>query len=141
MLQDVWNRCVSYVLGDAVRDAYMGATCNVQRVKKSAVGYLGKYMSKSGKEIAALIENGHSEQLPSTWVCITAPVKRWIAKSIIYLSGEIAALAYEVLSHCESRAYQYKRTIKIELSGGGTLSVGSCGVLTEFGLRLVSACR
>lgn len=141
MLQEVWNRCVVNVLGGCADDYYLGATCNVQRVKHSAVAYLGKYMTKSGTEIATLISAGHAEQLPSTWVCISMRMKRWIASSIVYLSGAIASLVYDVLSQCESKAFQYKRTIRVELPDGHILTVGSCGTLTPYGLSLVNSCR
>jgi len=136
-LQKCWNDCLVTVLGDSLVDANMSATCNVQRVKKSAGGYLGKYMSKSGKEVRQLADSGHEEQLPHSWVCITAPMRKWVARSVRYVTGAAAQMVYDLLFHAGSEYVQWRQSIKITFADGSVVPMGEHGTLTQLGMTAV----
>lgn len=62
---DAWYRaCASLI--DIEREEVASA-CNLQRVKKDAGAYLGKYMSKGVKTVETIAANGFGGWLPKHW--------------------------------------------------------------------------
>ena len=53
---------------------------NVKVVRHSASGYIGKYMSKGGKELARVVHEGGWECLPRQWWSATKNAKEWLKK-------------------------------------------------------------
>lgn len=63
-LREMWKSSLQRFMTGEV---YWGACENIQRVRKSASGYLGKYMSKGSRECKAMSEQGLQHLLPSAW--------------------------------------------------------------------------
>lgn len=55
------------------------ASGRLESIKKSAVGYLGKYLSKGKKAVRQLVEAGSGELMPSSWHCCTRALRRIVA--------------------------------------------------------------
>lgn len=51
---------------------------NVQPVRKSAGGYLSKYMSKGSAEIAAMVEDVGVEAVPRQWWNLSKAARDWV---------------------------------------------------------------
>lgn len=76
----MWGEVLEAAVGEKL---YLGACENVQQVKKSAEGYLGKYMTKSGEEVKEVIDAGQEWMLPRQWWFSTAALKRLLkARSV-----------------------------------------------------------
>lgn len=62
---DMWRDALMVgVIGPMTK---LGSACNLQWVKKSAQGYLGKYMSKGTKVVRRLCKTGFTGWLPKQW--------------------------------------------------------------------------
>jgi hypothetical protein len=68
---------------------YVGRV-DVQRVRKSAANYLGKYMSKGGKVVDEIIKDGKQSSLPRTWWGVTKELRKQIVNSIKRVVGDAA---------------------------------------------------
>lgn len=132
-LQEVWNECLVIVFGECRIVGTMSATTNLQRVKKSAKSYLGKYLSKSGKDIQGLESEDLLSQLPSTWVMVSRPLLSLIREHSIYLTGEAAEKLVDTLTEVADRAFSWYQTIDIPLTETFTWRCGFVGRLTNFG--------
>lgn len=75
--QKWWMDTVESIVPSASKESYASST-NVQRVKKSAAGYLGKYMSKGSGDIAAIIEECPTvvDALPHCWYNMSAEARK-----------------------------------------------------------------
>lgn len=143
-LQQVWNDCLMIVLGESRIIGSLKSTTNVQRVKRSAAGYLGKYMSKSHKEIKALVSDGFGEQLPSSWNLITRPLLKKVREAEIRFTGKDAEDLLETLTKSPGQYVVWSRPVKIFLKSGFELRVGFVAQLNEVGMstvKVAAACR
>lgn len=84
-LQFLWSTVVQTVV-PSYKGLQFAASCNVQRVRKSAAGYLGKYMSKGAGDIRASIEanEGCLDHLPSHWYNLTKEARDLVKKNTAY---------------------------------------------------------
>ena len=75
----MWKEVLENILGIAVYDK---ALENVQQVKSSAEGYLGKYMSKSRNEVEKVLEDGNEWMLPRQWWFSSKEVKDFLKQRL-----------------------------------------------------------
>lgn len=122
-----------YKLGDAKVD--FRAAVRVESIKKSAASYLGKYVSKGEKCVQALIENGHIEKLPSSWVTRSTSILKLFQSSISILNGEDAILWLDYLTGVGSHLCRWKRHLYIDGKDGTPLWLGFIGYLSRQGLK------
>lgn len=72
-IREEWVKCLKNVLGVSGEGYYYGAVENLQRVKKDAARYLGKYLSKGVKTVVRFKALYPNHRLPSCWsVCTSA---------------------------------------------------------------------
>lgn len=85
---ELWSRVVGSVVPEMKSQSFASST-NVQRVKKSAEGYLGKYISKGSGDIAELLEKTPhlAEFLPSTWYNLTSEARNLVKQNTKYGPG------------------------------------------------------
>lgn len=55
----------------------------VRMVKKSAEGYLGKYMSKGSDAVSQVLENDPNYPLPGQWWFMSALMRRWVKEETL----------------------------------------------------------
>lgn len=72
----MWSQTLENILGKPVD---VGSACNVQRVKASAEGYMGKYMSKGAKVVESVKAAGLEEWLPRQWWSMTRALSCLVA--------------------------------------------------------------
>lgn len=58
--------------------------CNVQPIRKSAAGYMAKYMSKGVSELAAMAEDLGWEAIPSQWWNMTKAARDWVKAELAH---------------------------------------------------------
>lgn len=83
-VRSLWERLLSNFLGKPVTCA---SATRVERPKKSLQGELGSYLSKGGKVIAAIIENGDGDQLPSSYWGMNKELRNSVKSEIKVLTG------------------------------------------------------
>lgn len=72
------------------RDVTWSSASNVQRVKRSCQGYLGKYMSKGSKTFRRAKEAGQRMPQITSWWGVGGKLKRYIKRRMAYLSAAAA---------------------------------------------------
>lgn len=93
-IRKIWERVLSNVL---CRPMQCPAATRIERVRKSAKRYLGKYMSKGGKVIKQVIEAGLQDCLPPSWVRMSNALRKQILSNIIVPTTEAKELLIQHL--------------------------------------------
>ena len=92
---------------------------NLQAVRKSAEGYLGKYMSKGAKELEKYIEEiPGRDDIPSHWWHCTKELRQ-IVKSLVQAVPKpiIEAILAEVEDLVKSKVLKYLKQVTKEING------------------------
>lgn len=92
VLRRAWLRILSNELGHPVHSL---ACEEVRMVKKSAEGYLGKYMSKGSEAVSELLANEPDYPLPGQWWFMTSDLRKWVKSEIV--KGPKTGLILEML--------------------------------------------
>lgn len=87
-LREIHERVLRRITGE--KNINVKASVDIQKIKKSTVGYLGKYMSKGGAVVAKIKEDGRQNELPRSWWGCTKELRIKIQKSIIKVTGNKA---------------------------------------------------
>lgn len=96
---------------------------NVQRVKHSCQGYLGKYMSKGAKVFRAGTEKGRRLPHVSSWWGVGGKLKRYIKRMMVNLSREAADTFHQYVSTA-CPGVEFYRPLYLEYYGEGVEKSG-----------------
>lgn len=122
-IDDIWQRVLSNRLN---RTVVISSACNMQMVKHSAAGYLGKYMTKGKKEVetAKVIQPGMT--LPSAWHTCSRALLKAIKKMTI-VDSEVMMKLWEELWDGAAVLIEIGGFIAVEVMEGWELRVGAWG--------------
>lgn len=131
-IQDEWNRILERKCGQEIQTR---ASANVQRVRKSAASYLGKYLSKGGESVGRFVAAGWGHCYPGQWWggsrSLIGEVKRRITKFL----GRIAYEAWSALPALSRAGVLYFRDVFLtpqpDLYPEAKLLIGSYGWLSD----------
>lgn len=126
-LREAWRRAVSTKAEKIPQDASWERCENVVRVKSSASGYLGKYMSKGSREVGAIRELHGDAFVPRTWNTCTSRLRESVKKSSETLSDEQARQIIKI-AECLSGRGAHISYVCVG-SDGGDVIVGWFGRL------------
>lgn len=125
---DMWFRALNTVV-DIERHECAHA-CNLQRVKKSASGYLAKYITKGAAEVKRCVENGFARWLPKHWWNCTRSLMRRVKSQV----RDISAMAEWLNAAAEvsgNSVWKWHRDVLIEMYTGDTITIARYGQLTK----------
>jgi hypothetical protein len=135
--RSLWGGLLRRFFDSTDDESAFSASVDVQPVRKSATGYLGKYLSKGNREVSAAIAAGKSDWLPSSWVSISAKLRKAVYKAIHVFSGQSARLLLELLeSSPENFVYRGSVFVGRTDSDPG-FWVADWGSLSSLGYELV----
>jgi len=129
-----WEQSLSHFLG---RPVDCSSATRIERIRKSAANYLGKYMSKGGPIIDLIKENGYADILPLSWwgasLCLKRQVKRRVKR--------IGSQFYESLEKLAELNLLHYRKFLISINGESDDEILVVkGYLTDKeGMRVVAA--
>jgi len=125
-ITNIWNRTLRNFLGDDSQFTGSGGSVDVKRVRKSATRYISKYMSKGGKILSEIQEQGLESCLPSQWWSAYGGLRKIIKNNILNLTQK---LIKKYLSGIQvgSPDIMWSRDISIELPDGAQSRVGVAG--------------
>jgi hypothetical protein len=110
--------------------SYLAST-HIQVVRKSAAGYLGKYLTKGGAATAKVIESGDAELLPSQWWSASMQWKKKFKDSLIKLDAKTAqAFFYGLEEYLHEGVFTWARYVEVEIDGEYR-KMGCHGVLSD----------
>lgn len=85
-IRTIWERVLSKYLG---YELTCSAATRIERVKKSACNYLGKYMSKGGKVIKEVNLENRGSELPPSWYRMANSLRCRIKAAIIHPNADV----------------------------------------------------
>ena len=113
-VREIWGGIIEDIIGQCI---YRGALENLQGVRRSGEGYLGKYMSKNHNEVRKVIEDGNEWMLPKQWWFSTYQMKKWL-KSEVFKGEQIgqllSAMVWEIENESADHPVIYYRKIVIK---------------------------
>ena len=102
---------------------YRGSVENLTAVRKSAEGYLGKYMSKGEREVARYCRLYGEDCIPTGWYSIHTDLVRMVKARIISDPLLITALD-GVVRTGSAEPFLFIRPIKLETEDGHEVTIG-----------------
>lgn len=137
-VREAWKRALSPFLSKQV-DGYDWSACeNLQMVKKSAQGYLGKYLSKGLKSCQRMRALFPNIRFPSNWYVCTNSLRAKVRALTLRVSGDLGLLLLDILESGDSEWVEYAAPIKVPCDGH-MISIGYVGRLTAMGRREFSS--
>lgn len=128
-VRSLWERLLGNLLD---RPVTCQAATRVERPRKSLKAEMGKYMSKGGKVITEIIQNGQGSDLPSSYYGCTQNLKMAIASRMIVLRGNEAKKFIDNLENMKQAGLlSYKPIIIYASNLGKEITVGFVGWIKE----------
>ena len=104
------------------REPQSDCSSRLERVRKSCVAYLGKYLSKGVKDLSPY----KPELLPTSWYICTLNLRRAVNKAQLYFTGEQARELYEYIIK-NKRILRFSKLVNITTNDGRNIPVGWFG--------------
>lgn len=101
---------------DCLESIEWNASVDCQVVKKSAEGYLGKYLTKGKKDIESLKENDDKAIIPTAWYTIDTILGRQVAKLTFPVDDFLLSLVVFEEYDCINDWFDYLKMIEIPIS-------------------------
>ena len=120
-LRELWGNAIAATTG---RPLQRLPVVDVQAVKKSVVGYLGKYLSKGGEVVKAVIEGGQEDCLPSHWWGSTRGLKAEVVRQTIRDGKDLSDWLWELCWDNQPEHFRYCFPVMIDDGNGGKLHLG-----------------
>ena len=134
-MRQFWERAVIQVIGCQSLSCYQPettfrASIDCQIVKKSASGYLGKYLSKGSNVIASMQKKGY-EKFPRQWWSASMQCKKAFKKSIIRLDSNLCRdIFYSLGEYLADGFITWFMFVEIPIAGE-MRTVGITGVVSN----------
>lgn len=123
----MWLESLTIAIGGPVPK--VSSACNLQWVRNSAEGYLGKYMTKGSQTVRELVAKGFEGWLPKQWWGMS----RSLGKKIDHETRRIDDLAEwlnDVANDESSGIWEWHRKVLIEMRSGDTITIAIYGRLS-----------
>lgn len=129
-IRGMWKDVLSPYLKGVEQELYWDACENVQRVRKSASGYLGKYMSKGIKACKQIVDVYPEIVLPKCWYICTNSLRARVKTFITLLTSDKSPDFETLCSIGDTEVcFYYIHPIVIEIDKGRFITVGYVGRL------------
>jgi len=129
-VQDMWENAIRNATGNN-EEIDWGTSTRIERIRKSASAYIGKYMSKGCSVTRKAMEQGLANLLPSSWYSGTRYLTKLYKRSIRSVSGQhVTAIGYwmiEALQEC----FSWAKWVEIPTGEGSKYVVGWVGILKQ----------
>ena len=114
---------------DHISECYCGALENLQPVRKSASGYLGKYITKGRQDVAMYCNSVPEECIPSSWYSIKSSLKRKV-KRRTSSNPKIMKILDSVIRTGSEAPFAFIRPIELKDEKGHVTIIGWYGKLS-----------
>ena len=136
LIRYYWQKALSNVLNRTPESINCNASINIQQIKKSAVGYLGKYLSKGAKITKEIIENKKEDWLPKQWWSLYGGLREAVIAGIINLDTDDCLAILDNRDAWQKGKILYRFTPVSAVINGREIIIGYSGLLTEWGYVL-----
>jgi hypothetical protein len=131
-VQQQWDECMNTEVYNATNNTInnaKSASTNIERIKKSAVGYLGKYMSKGKAALKSLNPQLKPTDCPSSWYICTKELRSKVHSETRVFFGDRATAIYDFLQDNADLYLSFHRRIYWHISETEKICVGWYGFL------------
>lgn len=105
------------------------SACNLQRVKKSASGYMAKYLTKGCVAVVSAIKDGFAGWLPKHWWNCSRSLSRRV-KSQTRDASTLAEWLNTMADVDGNNVWKWHRDVVLEMSDGHKITIARYGQLT-----------
>jgi hypothetical protein len=130
----LWSRVISNLLAVDTSTLNFNASVNIQTIRKSASGYLGKYISKGVKVAKKVVEAGLSSWLPKQWWSLSGGLGSDVRACVISLNSDVCTFFVEHLDAFIEKDILKKYYEIFAFFGDEEVRVGYAGLFSPFGL-------
>lgn len=128
----LWNRQLVNLLGKQVDSQF---ATRVESPRKSLSKEVGKYLSKGGKLIRQIVQDGCGHYLPTAYVGMSRSLRAKIKRSIAQLTGDQALNFIDSLEAMSRAGLLCFRPICLEYAGR-TITVGWVGFIKDESVQI-----
>lgn len=89
--RELWENVLSAIVGFSVSAP---ASTRIEKIKKSVENYLSKYMSKGGKVVQDIIDDGKRHFLPTSWWGMTNTLRDTVKAGCKQITQEMSDILY-----------------------------------------------
>jgi hypothetical protein len=134
----IWERIVNNVLGEQIEHISMPTAAEIKTVRKSAEGYVSKYMSK-GSDIVDKIDDCYRNLLPKSWWGATLSLRRWVnanKKRFTEKTQEYIRANYKRwLKDIENSPFEYLYVVEFQNIHGEMVPICLVGKIRKYHLH------
>lgn len=136
-VEEYWRDAIASVTKKGAAAADFSASTNLQRLKKSGSGYIGKYMSK-GVDVVKKIKTANPDiKLPACWYTCTLSLRAKVEK--LQVTGDKAGKQIqEWIDRGRDDYFVALRSVTITIDGDREIHIGWAGKLSERGRSAMS---
>lgn len=131
-----WEGAICHALRRERNTIDFNASVNVKKVRKSAVGYLGKYLSKGAKVTRKVVEDGKKHWLPSKWWSLYGGLRDVVKQAIVVLdTQDCLEIRANFEQWQEGKILHKWYPVEVEINGESVI-IGYSGSFTPWGYVL-----
>lgn len=131
---DIWRRALNVAGGLDLKA--VPVSCQLKPVRKSAEGYISKYMSKGSKVVQAMVDAGFRGWMPKQWWNMSRSMRTRIDSETMRPNDIAKWLYIAAEEECRS-VWKYHRDILVEFIDGKTMVIAKTGRLSSEALIYV----
>lgn len=122
----IWKCAIRSVIGDF--PLRVDSACNLQRVRKSASGYMAKYITKGCTAVKAIASGEHANWLPKQWWnCTRSLVAR--VKEQTRTIDDLAEFLVQRVSLSDENVWVWHRFVEVEVTENYKITIATYGQL------------
>ena len=135
---ECWRRAVTRLVPE-LKDFSWRSSCNMQGVRKSAKGYLGKYLSKGVGAVTEVLEECPelAEFMPRSWYSCTNPLRDLVLANVAYGEDVGECLEEWNLSPHGAVCLEWVKQHTVYSEAGLPVAKFLCIQLTTYGKRMM----
>lgn len=128
-IREAWKRAIAPYLDSPIGGYDWRACERVESLRKSASGYLGKYMSKGLKACQKLRAMFPGVKFPSCWYVCTNSLRRRVKSGVLRVSGDMGRVLADLVESRDDEFVAYVSPVKVNWADI-QLTIGYTGRLT-----------
>lgn len=136
-VRSFWISAVEHSLGYSLECGAWRACENIQRVEKSASGYLGKYMTKGVKAIESLAVTCPAMCIPSSWSNLSSSLRLWVKREIVPIGQAMSDWILNLIECGNAAIVPFVGKIEFPLECGKKITLGFYGRLSPEAVKMI----
>lgn len=138
-VRSMWRDTLSPYLTPVEGGFYWDAVENLVHIHSSAVGYLGKYMSKGSKVCDEIIKNHPGIVLPTCWYLCTNTLRKRVFQNIRFITSNDSPWFESMCSSMNTQdVFTFIRPVFIAMKDGVEYQVGWVGKFQPDAFRAIA---